>query len=297
MMSAFYPSLLLSLLFSGCVSPEGPDSGGTAVLAYTDANVIPVSGGYADAAIPVAPAADVCFDTSGAGWPVESVEVWHLGMGEPGLRCALARDSLTQADLTGGAFTSVPAPERSCLSDMDVYLDEPALTCEPGTAWLVLVRGLDESSRAYRILDPCADGGAAEVVIDAATPSFTDVVAEVQVATPLSVEVSVRYTLDWSGVSVDAFGAAVNPTDLYRVVVADLTPAAPLEDAALSPEEHADAFYELWAHTGATERDLAEEYAEPGFTGFEAGHRYLVGFSPPSDCVPASIVATVEVTE
>ena len=297
-MPRFRPMFVLSLALTGCASSGGQaaDSVGTAVLAFTDANVIAVSGGYADVAIPVAPGVDVCFDTSGVDWAIESVQVFRLGMGEPGLRCALGRDSLNQADFTGGLYTSVPGPERSCLSEMEVYPEGLVLTCEPGTAWAVIVWGVDDS-RAYRILDPCAEAGATEVVIDASAPSFTDVVADVQAATPLSVETGVQYTLEWSGVSVDAFGAPVDPTDLRDAVVADVMEGVQLADAALSPEENADAFYDLRWHDGGTERDLAEEYGGPGFTGFEASHRYLVGFSPPSDCIQASVIAAVDVVE
>lgn len=293
--------LFVVVLFSlaGC----GPSAGkvsqteGTGVLAFTDANVVPVSGGYADATIPVAPGTDLCFDTSALGGTAGSLAVWRVGMGEDGLRCAFGLESLTQASFTGGLFTAAPGAERMCLSEMDLYLDEPVLTCERGTTWAVMVLAADGSSLAYRILDPCAGDGATDVVIDATAPSFTDVTADDAAATTLSVEAGVQYTLDWGALSVDTFGAPVDPADLYLAVVADLTSGVPLSDAVLAPEDNADVFYELWAHAGATERDLAEEYAGPGFTGFEAGHRYLVGFSPPSDCIQASVIANVEVAE
>ena len=295
-----HPPGLLGLVgwILGCAPPGGGDTGtdAVAVLPFTDTNVVRISGGYADAAVAVAESPDVCIDASGLGATVVSIEVWQLGINEGALRCALARGTLTQASFKGGLFVSAPADGRACLSGMDLYQDEPVLTCEPGTAWLVVARGADDAPLAYQILDPCQGSGASEVTIDATAPSFEDVVVDIGGAESLHVRAGVRYTLDWASVSTDAFGGPVEPTDLTIVVAGELADGTSFVDGILGLEDGGGTYYELWAHPGETERDLAEGYTGPGFPGFEVGPRYLIGFSPPSDCVPASVIATVDVS-
>lgn len=276
-------------------SGRGAPPDRTEVLAFTDAHVVPVRGGYADAAVPVPPGTDLCFDTSGVDAAVASLAVLRVGLGDAGLRCTLGRECVTQADTTGGLFTATPGTVQTRLAAMDLLLAAPVLSCEEGISWLVAASDSEGTVLAYRILDPCVGVGETLVVIDATEPTLAEVVADVEAATTLSVEAGIQYTLDWTALSTDAFGAPVVPEDLYIVVVADLSADVPLDKAVLAPAKNADSLYELWAHPDATVRDLGEAYTGPGFPGFEAGHSYLLGFSPPQNCIQASVIATVQV--
>ena len=186
---------------------------------------------------------------------------------------------------------------QTCLATMDLMQAEPFLHCEEGTTWLVAAFDLDGTLLANRILDPCGESEETLVVIDATEPTFSAVGADVQAATPFSVTAGVQYRLDSSGVSIDAFGAAVDPEDLYITIVADLAEGVDLADAVLEPGDSSEDWHELWAHRDATVRELSEAYTGADVPGFGRGHRYLLGFSPPHDCIQASVIATVQVAE
>lgn len=284
--------ILTSLI--GCAARDsnevGPVSG---TLHFTDENVAMIEGGYTGSSVAVEAGADLCFDASGLSSSVASIEVWHTGIGDAALRCSLARGQLSQAVAIGAMWIQNPIEGRSCLSAMQTTGGEPLLTCDEGEGWVVMARDASSALLAFRILDPCVHDGATTVTLDDTAPSFTDINIDIEDAAAFTAREGTRYTLDWSTLTRDGFDAPVVPP-LYGIMIARIPESVSLEEAALDPELSADESYEVWSESmDATSADLMSD--DSAFPGFSQGENWLIGFSPPSDCVPASILGRVDV--
>lgn len=287
--------LMATLL--GCTTPSSQDEGpGSDTLYFTDENVAMIQGGYMDSPVAVKAGVDLCFDASSFSSSVGSIEVWHTGISDAALRCSLARGQLSQAVAVNGLWVQDPADGQACLSMMEGYADGPFLTCEEGRGWVVMARDESGEYLAFRILDPCGGDGETTVTLDETQPTFSDIEVGIEDAVAFTTQEGWHYTLDWSTLAHDGFGTPLDPP-LYRIVIAKIPDAVPLEGATFDPELNADEYYEVMSGSSdATSADLMGD-GDEDFPGFSLGGNWLIGFSPPSDCIPASIIGRVDVLE
>lgn len=198
-------------------------------------------------------------------------------LGPDEVLAALARDNLSQAQVTA-VLACTPADAACHLSDFNLlgnnldvqtylqpgsgtWLIVPARSTEPGAASLIF---LDPQAGVARVGRLSIPEGAARLTV------AVDLVG----LDPTPVAEGARPTLDWSALTVDALGNAIERSRFDRVMLARFEEDLPtLERRFLEIEGLAA---DLWEQdvTGATRLSLADL---DGFDGFSAEGTWLLG--------------------
>lgn len=301
------------LVLGGCAlfGDKGTDSRETetGVLVFTDANVAPISGGFTGEALPIATGTELCFDASALGETVERISFMRLPKGDATTRCALGNDTLDFIWPSAYMTDDAPMDGVSCLGSMYVESGDSSVVCDPTSSWVVSVSDGDETTLANRLLDPCVEDGDTYVVIEETAWTETEIAVDFDAVEPLLAKPGVRYTLDWSALTMDGLGEVVDRADPWAdtsLMIANVDTAVSLDVAALDPHDSADAYYTFFdMEVISVDLHEAEAWSNPSgdpevgtlFRGFTPEGKWMLGLDSLEGCLPYNILARVEVED
>ena len=167
------------------------------------------------------------------------------------------------------------------------------------TLWSEMPDGRTEV-RTVMFLKPEDDSENSEAAFTDGTATL-DFQVDLHSADTLRTAAGLTYTLDWSGVTADPFGHAIDPAAVDQLVVGR-APVATLEETETNFLQHFDQSGDIYrlGVFGVTSTGLATATSLDGdiFPGFTADGVWLVGLQSLSSMSPAPLaVGVVEVVE
>ncbi len=316
-----WTALLLAGL-AGCGKGKDSDSGGPSPdLVFTDANNYSYTGSMSINPIAVASGADATVDWCGLttdlrGRSVVPSEVDRLILIELELSQAEAlakieANDLTQADtVTQWIFQNEQVQGCTAnLSDFSILANDfdPADFVQSSHTWLLSATYFVDSRFDFvmsAFVVP-TDGEANTTIALTDTTAKLDFQADLHSLTPLRTAAGHdRYTLDWSGVTVDVNGKPFDEDTADQVLVGKVAASsvAEVEDIFLRVDSEAEALYRLYTDENgvpvvAGERSadlmLATDASGNPFPGFTTDGIWLVGLECRTCTVPAPVLLTV----
>lgn len=304
---------MMLLLLAACLNNSGKD--GDIVL--TDANNYNYQATLTIESTEVTLGEDFDIDWSGLttdflGHEVAATEItqvyllWFKNLKPDEVAAGLADNSITQTDLDWAATFNTSGQTSVNTSQLD-FAGNPFdaslyLSQDRGTYMIRLVTGMDQTAdtRMVAFVDLSSESTNQSVTVTDAS-SALDFSVDLQSLTPVTVAADTVPYVDWSGLTTDGVGAALDFTDLSELWVAgyDGKTTADLESEFLDLELIYTDLYTIGMY-GETGLDLGTAVDDGGaaFTGFTAGTTWLLALRCPDYCTsPAPPFLTVVTAE
>lgn len=209
---------------------------------------------------------------------------------------ALATDSLRQADIT--LFLSCASADASCaLSDFGLLgnqLDVERYFEDDGATWLVALNSpLEAGVAAMLFLDPSPDAASHEAVLDDRSSSI-DAEVDFETLAALKVEANrADLEIDWSDVTVDGLGNALNAAGIDELVLGRYDARRGALGSKVFDLESAAS--EVWTMPidGAPGANLGDLAGDTAFEGISGASTWLLALRCSTCLNPAPRLVTV----
>lgn len=303
---------MIALVLACAGAPDDsavPDPGDTAPagpVALTDASNYAYTAALSIGTSPILAAADATLDWSGLttdlrGFPMNPATdvvgvdvVWLRDLSEDEAEAALVAGEITQASV--GLFATVqpfPGSTGVDLGELDLYgspFDPARYMTVEGGSWIARIATMQNSDAMVRFLDP--PSGDATVALDD-TSATLDFEADLGTLAPVALDGTV---VDWSGLTRDSRGAAIDPLDLQELWIAryDAFDVATLQERFFQLETLANATYTVNVY-GESSVDLttARDASGAAFSGVDADATWLLALRCLVCTQPAPVYLTV----
>lgn len=313
--------LSLSLLAAGCFQQAG-----SGAIAVSDADNYSFTVAVDFESVELAAGVDSlikwdALTTDMRGNPVsgpgeaEIVRLIELSIPQSEVEAAVADGTLTQQDVVAPwEFANSSGVGTAMMSDFTVQgnafdpaSEELGFIQRGSNSWIVSLWRTNTQLGQSEILSSAfivpSDTASAQEFSFSDSSATLDFTADLHSGSSQTVGADLaaeEYTLDWSGVTVDANGKPFDPlkaTQLFIAHLPDAADATSIEGTLLAELNAADTW--LLGVYGKTEANLADALAPAGgnFPGFTAGGVWVVGILDPSGGEPAPYFLTVITVE
>ena len=305
--------MLFLLLALGCTDKGDSGASLSGDLILTDALTYRYTGSVEAEVIEVESQVDASVDWSALSLDlrqrslsgpeaVEQAALLELYGSVEEIKEALSSNALKQSDIRDyRLFSNVDGASGAMLSDFSVLgnpFDPTVDLVDNGGSWIVsLIEGSVASPVVLSLafLSPVVGAGQSEIRFTNDTAAL-DFNVDLRDSGGLATAAGLSYTVDWSGLTVDAVGNPFNPQTAQRLVVGHVPIDDPdqLTASFLQVFDLADGLWRLDVY-GQTSAALEEATSEEGdaFPGFTVGGSWLVGLECPTCLNPAPPVLAV----
>jgi len=296
----------------GCDGKDSDSGVAAADLLFTDAHNYTYSGSVNAASYDVAERVDVCIDWSGlsvdfrgremVAADVDTALLVRLRLSQQEVLADIASNDLSQKSVIDIRDFYNSGGGQACLSEFEILGNpfDPATSfvCDADSSWLIsLASSIDgrDDFRTLGFIDPCSGSSATSASFDDDTATL-DFTADLSTGQRLEVTSGTTGDLDWSGLTTDATGHALDPESADRLMIGRVDAAAVSDVEALFVQllDQTDALYHLETY-GTDRAALSDATAADGtpFDGFTTDGVWLLGLECLGCTSPAPIALTV----